>query len=46
MESCAGGGVLGRLLFRSSREQKSVRNRGRKIFFFPYFVRPGEEEEP
>jgi hypothetical protein len=24
----------------------AVENRGRKIFFFPCFVRPGEEEDP
>jgi len=38
--------VPGRHLFGSSREGKVVRNRGEKIFFFPCFARPGEEEDP
>jgi hypothetical protein len=38
--------VPGRRLFGSSGEGKAVRNRGEKIFFFPCFARPGEEEDP
>jgi len=38
--------VPGRRLVGSSGEGKAVRNRGEKIFFFPCFARPGEEEDP
>jgi hypothetical protein len=38
--------VPGRRLFGSSGEGKAVRNKGDKIFFFPCFARPGEEEDP
>jgi len=31
------------MLFRG---RKSVKTRGRKIFFFPYLAHPGEEEDP
>ena len=38
--------VPGRRLFGSLGEGKAVRNRGEKIFFFPNFARPEEEEDP
>jgi len=38
--------VPGRRLFRSLGEGKAVKTRGRKIFFFPFLTRPGEEEDP
>jgi hypothetical protein len=31
------------MLFRG---RKSVKTGGRKIFFFPFFAPPGEEEDP
>jgi len=38
--------VPGRRLFGSLGEGKAVKIRGRKIFFFPFLTRPGEEEDP
>jgi hypothetical protein len=38
--------VLGRRLFDALEEEKSVKTKEEKIFFFPCFARPGEEKYP
>jgi len=38
--------ILGRRLFDALEEEKSVKTKEEKIFFFPCFGRPGEEEYP
>jgi len=42
----ASGGSLVSVFLMLFRGKKSVKTGGRKIFFFPFFARPGEEEDP